>query len=58
MSKEEQIFHETAGVIRALLDLKDLLKKAEHTDETRSLIHRKVGEAKRWNEFLDKVKTD
>jgi len=54
----EQIFHETAGVIRALLDLKDLLKKAEHTDETRSLIQRKVGEAKRWNEFLDKVKKD
>lgn len=52
----KQLFNETAGVIRALLDLKDLLKRKEHTDETRNLIQQKVGEAKRWNEFLDKVK--
>ncbi len=51
----KQIFNETAGVIRALMDLKDLRKRTHHTDETLNLIQRKIGQTKKWNEFLDKV---
>jgi len=43
-------------VIRTLIDLKDLLKKKEHSDETYGLIQRKVEDTKRWNKFMDSVK--
>ncbi len=56
--RAKQIFDETAGVIRTLLDLKDLLKRKPHTDETLDLIQRKVGQAKKWNEFLDNVEKE
>jgi hypothetical protein len=49
------LYNEAAGVIRALIDLKDLLKKKEHSDETRGLIQRKVEDTKRWNKFIDSV---
>jgi len=49
------LYNEAAGVIRALIDLKDLLKKKEHSDETRGMIQRKVEDTKRWNKFMDSV---
>jgi hypothetical protein len=51
----EALYNEAAGVIRSLIDLKDLLKKKGHSDETRNLIKRKVDDAKRWNKFMDSV---
>lgn len=51
----EVLYNEAAGVIRALIDLKDLLKKKEHSEETRNLIHRKVEDTKRWNKFMDSI---
>jgi hypothetical protein len=50
------LYNEAAGVIRTLVDLKDLLKKKEHSDETRGLIQRKVEDTKRWNKFMDSIK--
>jgi len=49
------LYNEAAGVIRALIDLKDLLKNKAHSDETRGLIQRKVEDTKRWNKFMDSV---
>jgi len=49
------LYNEAAGVIRTLVDLKDLLKKKEHSDETQGLIRRKVEDTKRWNKFIDSV---
>ena len=51
----EVLYNEAAGVIRTLIDLKDLLKKKEHSDETQGLIRRKVEDTKRWNKFMDSV---
>ncbi len=51
-----QIYNEAAGVIRSIIDLKDLLRKKEHTSEDKDLIRAKVDDAKRWNDFMDKVK--
>lgn len=55
-----QLHDEAAGIIRAILELKDLLKKKEHMsssdDMTEELIRRKVSEAKRWNQFMDEIK--
>jgi hypothetical protein len=55
-----QLHDEAAGIIRAILDLKDLLKKKEHMssseDVTEELIRRKVSEAKRWNQLMDEIK--
>ena len=52
------LFDEAAGTIRALLDLKDLLKKKERSDEVHELIRHKVNDAKKWNEFMNKVKNE
>ena len=55
-----ELHDEAARIIRALLDLKDLLKKREHGIETKdgaeNLIRQKVNDAKRWNTLLDKIK--
>lgn len=55
-----QLHDEAAGIIRAILELKDLLKKKEHMstldDMTEELIRRKVSEAKRWNQLMDEIK--
>jgi argonaute-like protein implicated in RNA metabolism and viral defense len=55
-----QLHDEAAGIIRAILDLKDLLKKKEHMssseDVTEELIRRKVSEAKRWNQLMYEIK--
>lgn len=54
-----ELHDEAASIIRALLDLKDLLKKREHGIETKDaeedLIQQKVSEAKRWNKILDEI---
>jgi hypothetical protein len=51
---------EAASITRAILDLKDILKKREHgalaeygADE---LIKRKVDQVKKWNKFMDEIK--
>ncbi len=54
----EQVFNETAGVVRALLDLKDLLKRKQHTDETLDLIQKKVSQTKKWTESFGKVEKE
>ncbi|MHC1686288.1 MAG: DUF5788 family protein [Methanothrix sp.] len=54
----KKLFDEAAGTIRALLDLKDLLKKKERSDEVHELIQHKVNDAKKWNEFMNKVKNE
>jgi len=57
-----ELHDEAASIIRALLDLKDLLKKREHSIETKDaeeeLIRQKVNEAKRWNNLLDQIQKD
>jgi myosin heavy subunit len=57
-----ELHDEAASIIRALLDLKDLLKKRERGIETEDaaedLIRRKVKEAKRWNKFMNQIKKD
>jgi hypothetical protein len=55
-AEARQIYNEAAGVLRSIIDLKDLLKTKEHTAEDKNLIKIKVEDAKRWNEFMDKVK--
>ena len=54
----KQLFIETAGVIRALMDLKDLQKSRMPSIKADDLIRRKVSETKKWNKFLDKLKKD
>ena len=58
--KAIMLHDEAAGIIRAILDLKDLLKKKEHRkdgeDMKEELIRQKVGEAKRWNQLIDEIR--
>jgi hypothetical protein len=54
----KQLFIETAGVIRSLMDLKDLQKSKMPSIKADDLIRRKVNETKKWNKFLDKLKKD
>ncbi|NYT01268.1 MAG: hypothetical protein GKC10_00680 [Methanosarcinales archaeon] len=58
MSRDQarRLYDETAGVIRALLDLKDILRQREHTDAREEAIRKKVEDARRWNAFMDQVK--
>lgn len=51
-----ELYDETAGVIRALVELKDLLKRREHGDEREEAIKRKVEDARRWNAFMKQIK--
>jgi hypothetical protein len=55
-----ELHDEAASIIRALLDLKDILKKKEHGTLTEygaeNLIKRKVDQAKKWNKFMDEIK--
>lgn len=59
MTREQakMLFDEAAGVIRALLDLKDLLRKKESSDEVHEQILGKIDDAKRWNNFMGKDQT-
>lgn len=54
----KQLYDETAGVIRTLLDLKDLLAEKEHTDLKKQEIKRKVDDVKRWNDYVEGIKKD
>lgn len=59
--KQAMMLHdEAASIIRALLDLKDVLKKKEHGTpvgyDPEDLIKRKVDQAKKWNNFVDEIK--
>jgi len=51
-----ELYDETAGVIRALVELKDLLKRREHGDEKAEAIKRRVEDARRWNAFMKQIK--
>jgi hypothetical protein len=49
----DRLYKETAGVIRALLDLRDLLHGRVGSDIKAETIKRKVEDARRWNEFVE-----
>jgi len=55
-----EIHDEAASIIRALLDLKDILKKRENGIGTEygaeDLIRQKVNQAKKWNKFMEEIK--
>jgi Family of unknown function (DUF5788) len=53
-----QLYEETAGCIRALLDLKDLLKSKEQFDTKKEASKRKVDDVRRWNKFIDQIEKD
>lgn len=55
-SQAKQIYNEAAGVLRSIIDLKDVLKKRKHTDDDNDRIRAKVEDARRWNKFMDRVK--
>ncbi len=55
-AEAQQIFNEAAGVMRSIIDLKDLLEKRMQSDEEKEAIRRKVDDAKRWNKFMDNIK--
>ncbi|MBN1322847.1 MAG: hypothetical protein JW986_02445 [Methanotrichaceae archaeon] len=52
----QRIFAEAAGVIRALLDLKDMLKGNRRSLRAQKAARRTVENARRWNRFMDEVK--
>ncbi len=59
--KQAMMLHdEAASIIRALLDLKDILKKKDHGTlaeySPEDLIKQKVDQAKKWNNFMDEIK--
>jgi hypothetical protein len=61
IEKARELHDEAAGVIRSILDLKDLLKKrhaALPDDATEELIRQRVNEAKRWNRLVEETKGD
>ena len=50
------MYNDATGVVRALVDLKDLLKSTERTDLQKEAVRRKVEDIKRWSSFVDKIK--
>ncbi len=55
-SQAKQLYNETAGVMRALLDLKDLLGVKKPSEYGREAVNRKVEDAKRWSAFMEQIK--
>jgi hypothetical protein len=55
-AQARQLYEETSGVIRALVTLKDLLKKMEQTDAVNESKKEKVEDIRRWNKFIDQIK--
>jgi hypothetical protein len=55
-TQARELYDETAGVLRALVELKDLLKRREHGDAQEEAIRRKVEDARRWNAFMKQIK--
>ncbi|MCJ7445574.1 MAG: DUF5788 family protein [Methanotrichaceae archaeon] len=54
----QQLYSETSGCIRALLDLKDLMKIKEQSDMKKEAAQRKVDDARNWNRFIDQLEKD
>jgi Family of unknown function (DUF5788) len=52
----KQIYDEAAGIIRAILDLKDLLKSRDKSDIRDEMIKRKVEDVKKWQSFMEQLK--
>lgn len=51
-----QLYEETESIIRALLDLKDILnEKKPHDFERGEVIRKKVEEVKRWNDYVKEI---
>ena len=59
IEKARALHDEAAGVIRSILDLKDLLKKRHASmpdDATEERIRQRVDEARRWNRLIEETK--
>jgi len=52
----KRIHDETTGIIRAILDLKDLLKDGNRSDAQEETIRKKVEDTKKWRSFMDQMK--
>ena len=64
LSREQavKLHDEAASIIRSLMDLKDLLRgkgrSAEISGEREELIRKRVDEVKRWNNFMNELKSN
>ena len=54
-AQARRLYEETAGVIRALLTLKDLLKNKDRSDIKKEAGIEKVEDIRRWNKFIDQI---
>jgi hypothetical protein len=52
----KKIHEETTGIIRAILDLKDLLKNRNKSEAQEEMIRKKVEDARKWQSFMDQMK--
>ncbi len=52
----KRIHEETTGIIRAILDLKDLLKNRNKSDAQEEMIRKKVEDTKKWRSFMGQMK--
>jgi hypothetical protein len=52
----KRIHDETTGIIRAILDLKDLLKDGNKSDGQEETIRKKVEDTKKWRSFMEQMK--
>ena len=52
----KRIHDETRGIIRAILDLKDLLKEGNKSDAKEETIRKKVEDTKKWQSFMEQMK--
>jgi Family of unknown function (DUF5788) len=52
----KRIHEETTGIIRAILDLKDLLKNKNKSEAQEELIRKKVEDARKWQSFMEQMK--
>ncbi len=53
-----ELYNKTASCLRALVDLKDLLRKREHCELDEEAVRRKVEDVKRWTKFTDQFKEE
>ena len=52
----KRIHDEIAGIIRAILDLKDLLKNRNRSKAQEEMIRKKVEDARKWQSFMEQMK--
>ncbi len=52
----KQIHEETTGIIRAILDLKDLLKNRDKSEAQEEMIRKKVEDTRKWRSFMEEMK--